>query len=71
MRCRQQILENSNPSVIEKIETSDLVRQNPKPDRRAWIAPLAAHVAERAMTAQQREREDEEDEYLDDEEEEE
>ena len=51
---------------MQKLQSSDLVRQHPKPDRRAWIAPLAAHVVERATVAQKQEREDEEDEFLDD-----
>ena len=60
-----QILDNSNPLVIQRLRSSDVVQQNPKPDLRAWIAPLAAHVVEQATLAQQREREDEEDEFLD------
>ena len=60
-----QILDNSNPLVIQRLQSSDVVQQNPKEDSRAWIAPLAAHVIEQATAAQQREREDEEDEFLD------
>jgi len=60
-----QILDNSNPLVIQRLQSSDVVQRNPKEDSRAWIAPLAAHVIEQATAAQQREREDEEDEFLD------
>ena len=62
---REQILDNSNPLVIQRLQSSDVVQQNPKPDPRAWIAPLAAHVVEQATEALQREREDEEDEFDD------
>ena len=60
-----QILDNSNPLVIQRLQSSEVVQLNPKEDSRAWIAPLAAHVIEQATAAQQREREDEEDEFLD------
>ena len=51
--------------MIQRLQSSAVVQQNPKPDLRAWIAPLAAYVIEQASVAQQREREDEEDEFLD------